>query len=48
MLERQQAWILGSGDVEADWDGYVAQLDKLGLNDVLAVMQSAYDRQYGG
>ncbi len=48
MLERQQAWILGSGDVEADWDGYVAQLDKLGLDDVLAVMQSAYDRQYGG
>lgn len=48
MLERQQAWILGTGDVEADWDDYLAQLDKMGLNDVLEVMQSAYDRQYGG
>ena len=48
MLERQQAWILGTGDVIADWDDYMAQLDKRGLNDVLEVMQSAYDRQYGG
>ena len=47
MLERQQAWILGSGDVEADWGDYMDQLNKLGLDDVLAVMQSAYDRQYG-
>jgi len=48
MLERQQAWILGTGDVEADWDDYMAQLDRRGLTDVLAVMQSAYDRQYKG
>ncbi len=48
MLERQQAWILGTGDVEADWDDYMATLDKMGLQDVLGVMQSAYERQYGG
>ncbi len=30
MLERQQAWILGTGDVEADWDDYIAQLNKMG------------------
>ena len=48
MLERQQAWILGSADVEAEWDDYLAQLDRLGLQDVLDVMQSAYERQYGG
>ena len=48
MLERQQAWVLGNGDVEADWNDYQAQLKKLGLDDVLGVMQSAYDRQYGG
>ncbi|WP_204114490.1 extracellular solute-binding protein [Shimia biformata] len=47
MLERQQAWILGTGDVEADWDDYLSQLDRMGLNEVLKVMQSAYDRQYG-
>jgi len=48
MLERQQGWILGNGDVEADWDEYMATLDDMGFNDVLAVMQSAYERQYGG
>ncbi len=48
MLERQQAWILGTGDVEADWGDYIAQLEKKGFSDVLGVMQSAYDRQYGG
>lgn len=48
MLERQQAWILGTGDVEADWDAYTAQLDKMGLNDVLEVMNAAHTRQYGG
>jgi len=46
MLERQQAWVLGNGDVEAEWDDYTAQLEKQGLGKVLAVMQSAYDRQY--
>ncbi|MHA3979844.1 extracellular solute-binding protein [Halovulum sp. GXIMD14794] len=48
MLERQQAWILGTGDVVADWDEYMAQLDSRGLNDVLEVMNSAYKRQYDG
>ncbi len=47
MLERQQAWVLGNGDVEADWDSYVATLDKMGLNQVLEVMNAAYARQYG-
>ena len=46
MLERQQAWILGTGDVEADWDDYISDLNSMGLSDVLAAMQSAYDRQY--
>jgi len=48
MLERQQSWILGSGDVEADWDDYMSQLNKKGLQDVLDVMTTAYKRQYGG
>ncbi len=48
MLERQQAWILGTGDVKADWDDYVNTLNKMGYQDVLGVMNSAYARQYGG
>jgi len=47
MLEKQQGWILGNGDVEAEWDDYMAQLESKGLSEVLAVMQTAYDRQYG-
>ncbi|MDV7143216.1 extracellular solute-binding protein [Tropicimonas sp. TH_r6] len=48
MLEKQQAWILGSSDVEAEWDAYLDELNDMGMNKVLEVMQSAYDRQYGG
>lgn len=46
MLERQQAWVLGSGDVVAEWDDYIATLDKMGYNEVIAVMNAAYARQY--
>lgn len=45
MLEKQQAWILGSADIEEEWDDYLATLDSMGLSDVLEVMQAAYDRQ---
>ncbi|NEX46540.1 extracellular solute-binding protein [Pseudotabrizicola algicola] len=48
MLERQQAWILGSGNVEADWDAYIATLDRMGYAQVIEVMNSAHERQYGG
>lgn len=46
MLERQQAWILGSGDVQEDWDDYIETLNDMGLQEVLDVMNSAYERQY--
>lgn len=45
MLEKQQAWVLGSADINAEWDAYLATLESMGLNDVLDVMQAAYDRQ---
>lgn len=47
MLEKQQTWVLGSKDVEKDWGSYLDQIDKLGMNQVLKVMNAAYDRQYG-
>jgi len=46
MLERQQQWILGSGDVNEDWDEYMETLNEMGLQEVLEVMNSAYERQY--
>jgi putative aldouronate transport system substrate-binding protein len=47
MLERQQAWILGAEDIDASWDSYLAELDNLGFGEVMEVMNSAYQRQYG-
>ena len=44
MLERQQAWLLGARDVDADWPEYIARLRQLGLDHILALMQAAYDR----
>lgn len=46
MLERQQAWVLGSSDIEADWDDYIETINKMGYSDVIEVMNSAYARQY--
>ena len=46
MLERQQTWVLGARDVDADWAEYQARLKQLGLEQVLEVMQTAWERQY--
>ena len=46
MVEMQQAWNLGARNVAGDWAAYKAQLSKRGFDQVLAVMQKAYDRQY--
>lgn len=46
--EKFAAWI-ANGTIEDEWDGYVSQLDSLGVDDVTAVYQQAYDRfQQGG
>lgn len=45
MLEKQQSWILGASDITADWEGYLRTIERMGMNEVLAVMQAAYDRQ---
>ena len=46
MLERQQAWVLGTGDVVADWDDYIETLNGMGYDQVIEVMNAAYERQY--
>ncbi|ANG61404.1 sugar ABC transporter permease [Marinobacterium aestuarii] len=46
MLETQQAWILGSRDVDADWDSYMQRINDLGFEKVQAALQSGYNRQY--
>lgn len=46
MLEMQQAWILGSRDINEDWDSYQSQLKRMGYHKVVEAYQSAYDRAY--
>ncbi|MBO2944884.1 extracellular solute-binding protein [Paenibacillus sp. F411] len=39
-------FILGGLDLEKDWDGYLKELDKMGITRYLEIAQSAYDRQW--
>ena len=45
MKETQQNWIMGNKDVDASWDQYIADMNSLGLEELLAAYQAAYDRQ---
>ena len=40
------AVMMGNKNLEADWDTFQAELEKMGLKDYLAAVQSAYDRMY--
>lgn len=40
------SFVTGTKDIDAEWDGYLAELDKIGLNEYLEAVQSAYDRMY--
>ena len=37
-------WISGESDVNADWDGYLEELENIGLSHYLEVKQGIYDR----
>jgi putative aldouronate transport system substrate-binding protein len=42
-VKQQEArWVTGLGSVDAEWDAYIAQLEKLGLPELLALKQAAY------
>ena len=47
VAETEQKWVLGKGDIEAEWDKYISDLKAMGLDEVLAVYNSAYDRYLG-
>ena len=36
----------GKLDPEGDWDAYLAELDKIGIDRYLELVQSTYDRDY--
>ena len=45
--EQVTAFITGKTDIDSGWDSYVSQLDSMGLQTYLDLMQKAYDNQYG-
>lgn len=47
MVETAQNWFIGAKDVNQTWDDYQKRLKSMGYDKVMAVMQRAYDRQYG-
>jgi putative aldouronate transport system substrate-binding protein len=46
MLEMAQSWVLGTKNVDKTWDEYQKHLKAMGFEKVLAVLQTAYARQY--
>ena len=42
--EVYQKWTMGDGNIDAEWDGFVDQINKLGLNEALEIQQAAYER----
>ncbi|MEC0368612.1 hypothetical protein [Paenibacillus chibensis] len=36
-------WVI-DGNIDAEWDGYLAQLKKSGLDEFLQIYQQTYDR----
>jgi putative aldouronate transport system substrate-binding protein len=42
--EMRDKFITGVNNVGTDWDEYVATVKKMGIDEVLAVYQAAYDR----
>lgn len=39
-------WISGQGDVDAEWDAYIAQMKVLGHDRMIEIKQQVYDRNY--
>lgn len=46
MSEYLQHWTMGSKDIDATWDEYIAGLKSMGIDDVINVYQTSYDRAY--
>ncbi len=44
ITETQQEWLMGTKDVDATWDQYLADLDSMGYQQVRQAQQDAYDR----
>lgn len=39
-------WVTGQADINADWDTYLANLKKMGIDEFISIYQEAYDVYY--
>ena len=39
-------FLAGNMDIDANWDAYLAELENIGVNESLEVVQAVYDRMY--
>ena len=46
-VNQQRAKWLVDGGIEEEWDGYVAQLQQMGLDQMIEIYQNALDRYQG-
>ena len=43
VFEKLQSWILGSGDIEAEYDDFVNELKARNIDRAIEIQQEAYD-----
>jgi putative aldouronate transport system substrate-binding protein len=46
--QRRGNWITGRTDIDADWDKFLSDLDRCGLQEYLVILQDAYDTYLAG
>jgi putative aldouronate transport system substrate-binding protein len=39
--QKQAEWVSGQADIDAEWDAYVDQLNRMGLQELLAMKRNA-------
>ena len=41
VVQKQAQWISGQADIDAEWDSYCEQLDRLGLQELIEIRTNA-------
>ena len=47
VLQQQARWVTNQGDIESEWEGYLAQLETMGVERYVQIYQDATNRYYG-
>ena len=46
-MQQQARWVTNQGDIESEWEGYLAQLETMGVERYVQIYQDATNRYYG-